>query len=127
MSFALDLRRITAKAKGDAALVVRRVSFELLSRVVLMSPVDTGRFRANWNISGGGIDTRTTDDVDKGGAEALGRVSAELSAAKFDRPMVIWFTNSLPYARQLEYGYSKQAPAGMVRVSIRDIVSRYGR
>jgi hypothetical protein len=30
---------------------------------------------------------------------------------------VIYLTNALPYARRLEYGWSKQAPSGMVRIS----------
>jgi hypothetical protein len=28
---------------------------------------------------------------------------------------VVWFVNNLPYAERIEYGYSKQAPEGMVR------------
>jgi hypothetical protein len=31
---------------------------------------------------------------------------------------IIYLTNSLPYARRLEYGWSKQAPAGMVRITV---------
>jgi hypothetical protein len=32
-------------------------------------------------------------------------------------------TNGVPYIKRLEYGYSTQAPAGMVRVSMRELLA----
>ena len=36
---------------------------------------------------------------------------------------VIYLTNNLPYAVPLEEGYSKQAPAGMVALTVQDFQS----
>jgi len=33
---------------------------------------------------------------------------------------VIYLTNNLPYAQRLEEGYSQQAPAGMVALTIQE-------
>ena len=43
---------------------------------------------------------------------------------------VEYITNNLPYAERLEYGYSQQAPAGMVRVTaarFRELLARAAR
>ena len=40
----------------------------------------------------------------------------------------IFITNSLPYAYRLEYdGWSRQAPAGMVRVTVVEFAQRFER
>ena len=116
--FALDVSRFVAQAKGNADLVVRRVALDLFTRVVRRSPVDTGRFRANWQTSVGAINTTTSEATDKSGSTSVARAQAVVGSAHAgDR---IFLANSLPYARRLEYGHSKQAPAGMVRVTLQE-------
>jgi hypothetical protein len=81
-----------------------------------LSPVRTGRFRGNWFPSVGQMLVRVTDDVDKTGEKtfALGRVAL----SQWVPGDTIYITNSLPYAERLEYGWSKQAPAGVVRLTV---------
>lgn len=38
---------------------------------------------------------------------------------------IYWLSNNLPYIERLEYGYSKQTPAGMVRLSIEEVKRHY--
>lgn len=125
MSFALDLSRMCAKAGGRVDVVVRKVIFELFRRVILRSPVDTGRFRGNWYVGIGAMNGATDDGTDKTGAATVSRVSSGVMT--FPLGQSIWLTNSLPYAQSLEYGYSKQAPAGMVRLSVAETTAKYGR
>jgi hypothetical protein len=86
--------------------------------VVLKSPRDTGRFAANWNVSHGTPNLGTTASVDAGRGlkEAAGAGLLPVGG-------VVYLANGLPYARRLEYGYSKQAPAGMVRISVAEFAS----
>ena len=49
--FALQLAEFAKKAGGNADLVVKKVAIDLLARVVMRSPVDTGRFRSNWAVT----------------------------------------------------------------------------
>lgn len=42
-TFELDIARFVAKAKGDVTLVVRRVSLDIFSRVIMKTPVDSDR------------------------------------------------------------------------------------
>ena len=107
------------KRAGDKVdTVVRKTALELQSELIRRSPVDTGRFRSNWNCGLGTINTITTDSVDKEGSGTLARTQATLGSWKPGD--MIYLTNSLPYARPLEYGHSKQAPSGMVRLTVTD-------
>jgi hypothetical protein len=114
--FTLEIARFAEKAGRNADLVIRKVGIELLSSVIKKSPVDTGRFRANWNVSLGNPDYSTSDATDKGGAVSIARGAAALSG--FGTGGVAYITNNLPYAQRLENGYSTQAPAGMVRITV---------
>lgn len=120
MSFALDLSKACEKAKGQTELVARKVMLDLFSRVIMKSPVDTGRFRANWNVGYGSADKTTSNATDN----SLGRVTKEISTAKIGGS--IYLSNSLPYSIRLENGWSGQAPAGMVRLSLVEITNQYG-
>jgi hypothetical protein len=123
--FRLDITRIIKKAKGRLDIVPRKITLELFSRVILRSPVDTGRFRNNWVMATGSYSTETTEATDKSGGKAIGIVASKINSMKFDGQK-IYLTNSLPYAIELERGSSKQAPQGMVRLTALEIVSKYG-
>lgn len=90
-----------------------KVALELLASMVLRSPVDTGRFRSNWKVSVGSVDT---DASAVPGCEAYGLAVPLLANCLPGQS--IFITNSLPYARRLEYGWSQQSPQGMVRLTI---------
>lgn len=79
-----------------------------------------GRFRANWNTSVSAPDETTTEDIDPTGAKATANVLAKMGGAG----SVTFLCNGLPYGERLEYeGWSKQAPAGMVRIAMARIDS----
>lgn len=79
-----------------------------------------GRFRANWNTSVSAPDETVTDAVDPTGEGAIANVLAKMGGAG----AVTFLCNALPYGEMLEYhAHSKQAPAGMVRVSMARIDS----
>ena len=122
-SFQADLDRFAAKTKRNLNQVVQGVVLELGTRIVQRSPVDTGCFRGNWQVNAGGPDIRTNEPFDK---QPLG---SPPSAFTFERwkdhvqastiGSTFYITNSLPYARKLEYeAWSRQAPSGMVRVTV---------
>jgi hypothetical protein len=76
-----------------------------------------GRFRGNWNVSIGMPDTITTEAVDPRGSQTISRGSAVL--AGYAPGSTIYISNSLPYAYRIEFeSWSKQAPAGVVRVTV---------
>ena len=115
-TFRLDIAKFAAKAGANAELVVRKISIDLFTKTIKRTPVDTGRARANWNTSVNAPDVGVTQTTDTSGVAAIGEVKARIGNWKQGD---IYLTNSLPYIRRLEYdGWSKQAPAGMVRVTV---------
>ena len=123
MTFALNLSKAIEKAKDKAELAVRGIAIDLFNDVINTSPVDTGRFRNNWNSSVGKPDLSTTEETDKTGNAAKAKVYSVVMNYKLGEQS-LFLCNSLPYAEVLEYGRANgkpgsiQAPHGMVRVSI---------
>lgn len=116
MSFALDVSKFVEKAKKNPEKVMRQVSIKLFSAIIKASPVDTGRFRMNWTASGGIPASGITDATDKSGNIAIGNATSFVLKATGWHEFTL--TNNLPYAQRLEYGWSQQAPAGVVRTNV---------
>lgn len=111
-----QLKAFAEKTKADMETVVRKTAFSLGESMVVMSPVRSGRFRGNWQYGADTINTSTGGADDKSGRTALNRIQAGIRGWKPGQ--TIWITNSLVYGPRLEAGWSKQSPAGMVRVSV---------
>ena len=122
-SFTLDIKAFVEKAGDRADLVVRKVALDLFSKVVLKTPVDTGRARGHWGV---GVNSITYGaGLDKDGGGTIARATATMQGARAgDR---IYIANNLPYIVRLEYGHSKQAPAGMVRTTIDEFQAAVNR
>lgn len=116
MSFSLDVRNFVEKTKRNNETVMRNVSIKLFSAVIKGSPVDTGRFRMNWQASGSSPAAGIRNGADKTGATAISAMTNYVS--KSQNWYEFTLTNNLPYAQRLEYGWSKQAPQGIVRVNV---------
>lgn len=82
--------------------------------LVLATPVDTGRARANWNVGIGVLDTRERDP-DPSGQAAIER-GKQVIASYTTGTIVI--ANALPYIEALDQGHSAQAPNGMTAQAI---------
>ena len=120
-----QLRQIAERNKVKLETVVRKTVLDMGSQMVRMSPVDTGRFRANWMYGAGAINTATTADTDQSGGVSAQRITAGVVGWKRGEAMFV--TNSLPYAQRLETGWSKQAPTGMVRTTIAHFEAAFSR
>lgn len=118
-SFTLDLSRFCKKADVEVHTVIRKIAFEAFKRVVLRTPVDTGRARANWGVTIGRMSQFTTEGTDKGGGKTLQAAMEGVNAWSTDGS--IFLTNNLPYISALEFGHSGQAPQGMVRVTLAEM------
>lgn len=104
-----------AKARKRMDLLVQKVSLEAFSEVILKTPVDSGRARASWGVGVGVVTYGPTEGSDPSGQEAIARATAAASGIKAGQ--VINLASNLAYIGRLEYGYSKQAPAGMIRTT----------
>lgn len=81
-----------------------------------------GRFKSNWQVGLGSMN-ESTDSEPR--SDALGRAKVVLDG--FKPGQTIFLTNNLAYAKKLEYGHSKQAPSGMVRLTVQDFAQAVKR
>lgn len=115
MGFADEVAAFSDKTKAKLETAVRKIALDAFSNVILMSPVDTGRFRGNWQVAIGSMPSGTVEIDDRDGTVTIGKVQAE--TLNLQAGQVIYLVNNLPYAQRLEYGWSQQAPGGMVRLT----------
>lgn len=130
MSFSLDLTRAIENIKGEADRVVRGTLFSISARIIERTPVGNpslwqnppppgyvgGSLRGGWQASIGRPDLSMPSSVDKNGSATIGR--AGQIALSYNIGETYYLTNPLPYAYRVEYGWSQQAPQGMVRRSV---------
>lgn len=114
VSFTSDISKFSNKVDAQIADIIELVSIELYNRLIKKTPVDTGRARANWNISVGQPDLSITKNVTKTPVIFLPGIQE-------GEDNVVWITNNLEYVYYLDKGSSTQAPRGMVDVSLVEI------
>lgn len=132
-SFTLDLTRFAQKAGSNARLVVKKVVIDVSSSIVVKTPVGDpsqwvmaappgyvgGRARGSWQYAQGAPLETEPGGVDPSGAGPIARVRAGVETG--DPATNHYITSTVPYMRRLEYdGWSRQAPNGMVRLTIEE-------
>lgn len=117
MSFVRDLIRFKKKTEDKLLEIQRKSYFDLFSSIIYDSPADTGLFRNNWFTKLGDPDNTTTSSTDFDGLDAALRMALELEELTILNQKVSFY-NNLPYAQRLEFGWSDQAPRGMVRINV---------
>jgi hypothetical protein len=145
-TFAIQLQEFAAKAKDRADDVVGLTVINIAKRLDERSPVGDpskwkdwkvgeknedhwlvkaefagegyvgGRFRGNWQLGVGSIPSGETERIDPDGAATVGAIVAEMP--KDAAGKVYYLANNVPYAQRLEDGYSTQAPAGIVGLTV---------
>lgn len=105
----------------QVVLVQKKVALDLFTRIIVKTPVDTGRARGNWQIT---INAPATGVIEvtggkSSGDEALTKGSKKISSVKGF--VTIFITNNVDYIGFLEEGSSDQAPKGMVALSIAEV------
>jgi uncharacterized protein CbrC (UPF0167 family) len=90
---------------GEVTKTQNAVAHELLSELVVNTPVDTGEAQAGWYLSG------EAEAMIVGGPEALG---VEVSVA-----------NDVDHIQYLADGSSPQAPAGWIEATVERVTERH--
>ncbi len=104
------------------ATVVRVIAADLWKMIIERTPVDTGRARASWGLSEGApISTTPPEGTYSGVSTSVNPTAwAGITGVK-----PVFIVSNLEYIEPLENGHSqRQAPAGMVRISIAEVSAR---
>lgn len=130
MTFALDLQKFAEKTAAKADDAVGAIVVGIASRLDERSPVGDatywispppagyvgGHFRANWQLGVEKIPQGELAGVDPTGEAAQGRIVASVPDDASGK--LYYLANNTPYARRLEDGWSRQAPQGLVALTV---------
>lgn len=104
-------------AEQQLEKLLRVAVFETDARLKAASPVDTGRFRASWQVGENAAPGGIAPEGGYSTAPALSRIGYQQERVG----NVYSVHNNLPYAERLAQGWSKQSPAGWVQGVAKDI------
>lgn len=139
--FSVDIAKRVAGLSDDAVVkATQKLALDALRSLVLKSPVGFppswkrlapkgyvgGQFRGAWQLTvgseGSGITGKTSPGkVGSRSAAANAAREAEQTLATLQPYFPVFITNGLPYAQRLENGWSKQAPLGMVALTVQEL------
>lgn len=112
--------RLRAHAREDVpaltVVAVKKITLGVYRDLILVSPVDTGRFRGSWTAAVGAPDTTVLPEAKKG-QEPYPPPDEAAAAQALDALQPFgqaWVSNNLPYAERLNEGHSQQAPEKFV-------------
>lgn len=128
MSFEREMRAAELKITDACEKSIRATALQLFTQVIERTPVGNpdgwkspgppgyigGTARGNWRTAIGQVNTQEVGLRPE--SQAIGEVN--MAAARFTLADTMHLSNNLPYIERLENGYSQQAPAGMVSVSV---------
>lgn len=120
MARTIQLGDIGDYAQQKMEQLLRAAVLDTDSMVKQASPVDTGRFRASWQV---GENTAPGGTVPEGTYEALPPLT-RLGYQQETLGNIYSVHNNLPYAEPLANGSSKQAQAGWVQGIAKDVQNR---
>ena len=123
--FALELDKAKVDTDEKVSDAIALIAMYCLRGIVQKSPVKTGRFRGNWIVSKNVDNTNKLDITDKNGGGAINRGSTTIQSFDLKNDTRIVIQNNLPYANRLENGWSKQAPNGMVSLTVNEASQRF--
>ena len=130
MSFEKEIKAFVESAKKNSDLLVRKTVLDIGSRLVLRTPVGDAKYwkskppagysgghaRANWQHSTGKPKVSEVSGIDKAGGVTIANISSGVAGSEVGIDHYI--TNSVPYIIPLENGHSRQAPKGMVALTV---------
>lgn len=103
--------------KEENNFIMRDATTRVSNSLVRLSPVDEGEYVAEWDVNIGSWPSDTEQQPDPRKTKTRQRLKDVISAVEYGK--AVFFENDDPVAVKLEYGYSAQAPQGVVRLTAR--------
>ncbi|WP_018229677.1 HK97 gp10 family phage protein [Methyloversatilis universalis] len=120
--FSVDISRFVEKTNGNIERAARQAVVLAAQGLIMRTPVDTGRARANWVFGAGAINYEVVETrTDRSGGATQGAIAAAVMTVRIASVPYLYVSNSLPYVQRLEDGWSQQAPAGMVKATLAEL------
>ncbi|MFA6946481.1 MAG: HK97 gp10 family phage protein [Pedobacter sp.] len=122
--FSSQLQQLAVLIDAEISQAFRKGVLDVHRNITKRSPVDTGAYRASNAIAN--LEPSEGEGVVKGVKDQEIPESVALQKAMAWTWKVgdgdIWLFNNLPYAERLENGWSKQAPMGIYRLALQEMM-----
>ena len=102
---------------------LKKIVGEILQRVVVLSPVQDGEFRASHKVTIDAPQNAYEKGFDLSGGATLAEGLKVASTAKIGG--LVYIQTLSPYSTRLENGWSQQAPNGVYALSFRYVCEKY--
>lgn len=123
--FNKELFNASKKVEGDIVQFFKLICIEAFRRIVMRTPVDTGRCRGNWQIEFNQPSTISITNKELWNTvliRELVKLNKLTSLKDLVYNNVVYLTNNVNYAYYLEYiRRSKQAPSGFVEITLQEL------
>jgi hypothetical protein len=114
-AFAERMRKQAADVEPALDETLRKVALVANQTLIMATPVDTGRARANWQVSiDAPVESETVD------TNAQGAIERNKGTIASYRGGALIIQNNVPYIGALNDGWSAQAPAGFVEKALQN-------
>lgn len=121
--FSRRIRKVARDVPENADDILRTVALVANQTVILATPVDTGRARANWHVS---IENPVTEATESTNFQARLDENASIIKSQSDGKALI-ISNNVEYIGALNAGSSAKAPAGFVEKALQAAANAVAR
>ena len=117
--FNSEIDAFTKTIPDKVVALQKKIVLEALKRLVEKTPVKTGRARGNWQATIDAAAEGQLEVLDKDGGATITKGIAALTG--LPPYSIVWISNNVDYIEFLEDGSSKQAPAGMLAITVEEL------
>ncbi|TNG94877.1 HK97 gp10 family phage protein [Pasteurellaceae bacterium USgator11] len=121
-SFTIDIGKFVEKTNKRADLKMRKIALDTTAKLKMKTPVDTGDLRGSWTPSIDGMPTSYDGNDAANYAVKFGQ-TLYISTDKSYAPTLEYGLYPQPGGSKTINGYSTQAPKGMVRITVQEMLA----
>lgn len=111
--FGRRMRKLGADVEPAVDETLRKVALVANQTLIMATPIDTGRARANWQVS---IDAEVEKELDS--TDVPTTLARNQGVIQGYRGGALIIQNNVPYIGRLNDGWSAQAPAGFIEKAL---------
>ena len=116
---------LTLQLLSEADDLTKKITGDMLTTVVLATPVDTSAARQNWRVGIDAVNTLVDENETDGTGQGAIRKGIATIQAGGGIGKVVNISNGIRYIARLNDGYSMQAPKNFVQISFMNVVNKY--
>ena len=118
-NYAVVLKRVQRETPQRLTKALQATAVETIGRMIDRTPVDTGAAKYHWFVRPLPYEKFDKARTDPSGQQPKQRAKRDVKLFRIGQ--MVWLVNSAPYMTYLEQGSSKQAPAGVVNITLAEV------